>query len=607
MNDQLRDKLQLLPDKPGVYLMKDRTGRIIYVGKAKVLKNRVRSYFTGSHDRKTELLVSNIADFEYIVTDTVVEALVLECNLIKQHTPQYNIMLRDDKAYPYIKITNEPHPRLEIVRRIGRDKAKYFGPYPNATSAAETKRLLERLYPLRKCRQLKKQVCLYYHIGQCLAPCEFKVEPEVYQTMTDEIARFLNGGHREMIRDLEARMHAAAEALKFERASELRDLIHHIERVMEQQKITAVDRVDRDVFGFYADKGYLCVQVFYVRQGKMIERSVNIMRHYNEPAEDFMSYVEQFYYEQPDVPKEILLPAGVNAEPLQAWLKAKCLQPQRGEKRQLVTLASENARLALDERLRLMEKDMDRTLGAVISLGEVLGIERPDRIEAFDNSNLQGTDAVAAMVTFIDGKPSRKDYRKYKIRTVQGPDDYASMREIIRRRYTRVLKEKLPLPDLIVIDGGRGQLAAALDVLGNELDLDIPVCGLAKDSRHKTSQLFFRDDEQPVAIDRYSPAFHLLERIQDEVHRFAITFHRQTRKKTGLGSVLDEIPGVGPARRRQLLKAFGSITAIRDASPEAFAAIGIPRSLAERIVQHLQSASGVSNGSAHGADNMSTD
>lgn len=588
MMQAVRDKLQIVPTSPGVYLMKNARGVIIYVGKAKVLRNRVRSYFSGSHDAKTQLMVSHVSDFEYIVTDTVVEALVLECNLIKQHTPQFNIMLRDDKTYPYIKISNETHPRLEIVRRVQNDKAKYFGPYPNATSASETKKLLERLYPLRKCKRLKKKVCLYYHIGQCLAPCEFAVTTETYDNIVREIAAFLNGGHRTLVRELKAKMEREAEALRFERAKDLRDLIAHIDRVMQEQKITASDQVNRDVFGFHAIKGLLCVQVFYVRAGKLIERSVNIMRHFNEPADDFMSYVEQFYYQQGDVPKEILLPQDCQSDALQDWLGAKCLQPQRGEKRQLVDLACENAKVALEERLRLMEKDMDRTLGAVLELGERLAIPPPHRIEAFDNSNIQGADPVAAMVVFVDGKPCRQDYRKYKIRTVRGADDYASMREVIRRRYARVLKDKLPLPDLIVIDGGKGQLAAALDVLENELDLEIPVCGLAKDDKHRTSQLFFGDEDGPVTIDRHSQAFYLLERVQDEVHRYAITFHRQLRKKTGLSSVLDDVPGIGPERRKKILKHFGSVAQIRNADPAEFVAIGIGLKRAQQIVEYLR-------------------
>ncbi|MCY0888853.1 MAG: excinuclease ABC subunit UvrC [Alicyclobacillaceae bacterium] len=588
MNEQLADKLRLLPDKPGVYLMKDERGVVIYVGKAKVLKNRVKSYFTGSHDAKTQLLVSRIADFEYVVTDTVVEALVLECNFIKQYSPQYNIMLRDDKTYPYIKITHERHPKLEIVRRVKNDKAKYFGPYPNASSAQATKKLLDKLYPLRKCKTLKKQVCLYYHIGQCLAPCEFPVEEDQYRTMLKEMTSFLNGGQSHRLAELQEQMESAAERLEFERAAELRDLIAHVERVMQEQKITVSDLVDRDVFGYYAERGLICFQVFYVRAGKLIERSVSIVKHYSAPEEDFLSYVEQFYHQGSTIPKEILLPHGIPSETLEDWLGAKCLHPLRGQKRQLVELACENAKVALTEKLRLMERDMDRTLGAVFELGDVLAIPTPTRIEAFDNSNIQGTNPVAAMVVFVDGKPLPSEYRKYKIKTVAGADDYESMREVVRRRYLRVLREKLQLPELIVIDGGKAHLAAVLDVLENELDLDIPVCGLAKDDRHRTHQLFFRDEEQPVPLDRHSQAFYLLERVQEEVHRYAITFHRQVRSKTGLQSVLDGIPGVGPARKRALLKHFGSLRAMRSADASDFRALGIGDRLAETILQHIR-------------------
>lgn len=588
MNDLIHNKLVLLPTQPGVYLMKDSRGSVIYVGKAKVLRNRVRSYFSGSHDRKTQTLVGHIADFEYIVTDNVVEALLLECNLIKQFTPTYNIMLRDDKAYPYIKLTQERHPRLEIVRKVHNDQAKYFGPYPNATAAADTKRLLERLYPLRKCRKLKKQVCLYYHIGQCLAPCEFSVEPATYEAMAKEITAFLNGGHKEIVLRLQQQMNDEAQRLNFERAGELRDLIRHIDQVMESQRVTRVDDVDRDVFGYQADRGLLCVQVFYVRSGKVIERSVDIMQHFDQPSEDFMSYVEQFYYGQGDVPKEVLLPQGVASDALSEWLPAKCLQPQRGAKRQLVDWACENAKVALTERLRLMEQHMDRTLGAVMELGDVMGIPVPHRIEMFDNSNIQGADPVAAMVVFIDGKPAKEQYRKYKIRTVRGANDYASMREVIRRRYTRVLREKGQLPDLIVVDGGKTHIAAVMDVLENELDLDVPICGLAKDIRHKTNQLFYRDDPEPVRIERHSQAFYLLERIQEEVHRFAITFHRQVRTKHSFVSQLEEVPGVGPARRKRLLQHFGSLTALQNATVEQLAEVGIGESLARSILAHLQ-------------------
>ncbi|ATY86430.1 excinuclease ABC subunit C [Kyrpidia spormannii] len=584
----LKEKLALLPGKPGVYLMKDAEGRVIYVGKAKTLKNRVRSYFTGSHDAKTQKLVSEIRDFEYIVTDNAVEALILECNLIKQHQPPFNIMLRDDKSYPYIKITREEHPRLEIVRRMAKDGASYFGPYPNSGSAMETKRLLDRLYPLRKCRNLKKKVCLYYHIGQCLAPCEYPVDPERYEAIRKDIGRFLNGGHGEIVEELERRMHEEAEALRFERAKELRDLIQHIGRVMEKQKIVFQDQVDRDVFGFYAERGRMCVQVFFIRGGKLIERAVQIFPFYNDPLEDFGSYVAQFYFEETERPKEVYLPEGVETDVLGEWLGARVVVPKRGPKRQLVEMACENARIALQEKLALEERDLERTVGAVRELGDVLAIAAPRRIEAFDNSNLQGTDPVAAMVVFVDGQPAKKEYRKFKIKTVQGPDDYASMREVIRRRYTRVLREKLPLPDLIVVDGGRGQIGAALEVLQDELDLEIPVCGLAKDDRHRTDQLFLGDDPVPVPIDRHSQGFYLLQRIQEEVHRFAITFHRQTRGKRIMHSVLDDIPGIGEKRKRKLLQHFGSVEAIRQASVEEFRQAGIGDRLAEQILQALK-------------------
>lgn len=569
--------------------MKDERGSVIYVGKAKVLKNRVRSYFTGSHDGKTQLLVSHIADFEYIVTDTVAEALVLECNLIKHYNPHYNIMLRDDKTYPYIKITKEEHPRLEIVRKVQKDKAAYFGPYPSGGAAAETKKLLDRLYPLRKCKKLKPKVCLYYHIGQCLAPCEFAVSEKTYQSIVKEITDFLSGGYEKIAAELQQKMQVEAEALHFERAAELRDLIAQIERVMESQKVTLSDHMDRDVFGAYAEKGYLSIQVFIMRQGKMIERSAAVFRHHGTEAEDIASYIAQFYFDNPDVPKEIWLPQDVDVEGLQEFLGARILQPKRGKKYELVELAARNARIALEEKLRLMERDERRTVSAMQELADAFGLAQLRRIEAFDNSNTQGTDPVAAMVVFIDGQPARSEYRKFKIKTVVGPDDYSSMREVIRRRYTRVLKEHLSLPDLIMVDGGKGQIAAAIDVLENELALDIPVCGLAKDDRHRSHQVFLGEEVEPLSLDHASPAFHLLQRIQDEVHRFAITFHRGTRQKNALHSLLDEIPGIGEARRKQLLRHFGSLAEMKNASLEEFRKAGIGDRLARQIMAHLQS------------------
>ncbi|CAM4373588.1 excinuclease ABC subunit UvrC [Paenibacillus phoenicis] len=596
--ERIQHKLALLPDSPGCYLMKNKDGKIIYVGKAKVLKNRVRSYFTGSHNGKTQLLVSEIRDFEYIVTASNMEALILECNLIKEHHPRYNILLKDDKTFPYIKITNEPHPRLEVTRRVLKDKAKYFGPYPNAYAAQQTKKLLDRMYPLRKCNVMPKEVCLYYHIGQCLAPCVHEVEKETYEKMTQEIVSFLSGGHEEIKKELERKMHEAAEALQFERAKELRDQIINIDALMEKQKITVTDAKDRDVFGYAVDKGWMCVQILYMRQGKMIERHASVFPFYGDAYGDFMSYVTQYYSDNPALPQEILLPekpedqeeAGALDAPtaLQEWLGVKTLVPQRGLKRQMTKMAEENARVTLDEKFRLIERDEERTSKAAENLGKAIGLESVSRIEAFDNSNIQGSNPVSAMVVFIDGKPAKKEYRKYKVKTVKGPDDYETMREVIRRRYERVLKENLPRPDLIVVDGGKGQISAATDVLENELGLHIPVCGLVKDAKHKTAQLMAFDPPEPVYLPRDSQEFYLLQRIQDEVHRFAISFHREQRAKSMVASRLDSIPGIGEKRRKALLKHFGSLKKIKEASVEDFRPLSIGDKLARQILNALR-------------------
>ncbi|MEK4107554.1 excinuclease ABC subunit UvrC [Paenibacillus sp. FSL R10-2791] len=643
--DNIRNKLALLPDLPGCYLMKNQEGTIIYVGKAKVLKNRVRSYFTGSHNGKTQRLVANIADFEYIVTSSNMEALILECNLIKKHMPRYNVLLKDDRTFPYIKITNETHPRLEVTRRVIKDKAKYFGPYPNAYAAQQTKKLLDRMYPLRKCGVMPKEVCLYYHMGQCLAPCEKEVQKSEYEQITQDIAAFLGGGHEAVKKDLQQKMQEAAEELYFERAKELRDQIIHIDALMEKQKINTTDTKDRDVFGYAVDKGWMCVQILYMRQGKMIQRHSSVFPFYGEAYSDFMSYVTQYYSDNPALPQEILLPdvldeeslANKEAKPeitiaapaeadlqqgedtpesaeeaearataeeeaaaagivdaaggasiLQEWLGIKVLVPQRGLKKQMVGMACQNARVAIDEKFRLIERDEERTSGAAISLGESLGLERLSRIEAFDNSNIQGTNPVSAMVVFIDGKPARKEYRKYKVRTVVGADDYGTMREVIRRRYERVLKENLPIPDLIVVDGGKGQISSAIDILENELGLFIPVCGLVKDDKHKTAQLLVGDPPEPVALARDSQEFYLLQRIQDEVHRFAITFHREQRGKSMVTSKLDSIPGIGEKRRKALLKHFGSLKKIKEASVDDFRTLSIGEKLARQILDALK-------------------
>jgi len=589
LNETIRNKLALLPAQPGCYLMKDRQGTIIYVGKAKILKNRVRSYFSGSHDAKTQRLVSEIEDFEYIVTSSNIEALILEINLIKKHDPKYNIMLKDDKTYPYIKLTHERHPRLITTRKVKKDKGKYFGPYPNVQAANETKKLLDRLYPLRKCTNMPDRVCLYYHLGQCLAPCVNEVKEETYKEITDQITRFLNGGYTEIKKELEEKMHEAAEKLEFERAKEYRDQIANIEMTMEKQKITMTDFTDRDIFGYAVDKGWMCVQVFFMRQGKLIERDVSLFPSYDEPEEEFLSYLGQFYAKPEHIkPKEVLITEKADRELAEQLLEIKVLQPKKGQKRELVLMAEKNAKIALKEKFALIERDEERTIKAVENLGEKLGIYTPHRIEAFDNSNIQGTNPVSAMVVFVDGKPAKKEYRKYKIKTVEGPDDYESMREVIRRRYIRALRENLPLPDLIIIDGGKGQIDAARDVLENELGLEIPLGGLAKDEKHNTSQLLFGNPLEVVPLGRNSQEFYLLQRIQDEVHRFAITFHRELRGKSAFQSALDDIPGIGPKRKKQLLRHFGSLKKMKQAKLEEFVEAGIPRPVSETLIKKLQ-------------------
>ncbi len=552
------------------------------------MKNRVRSYFRGSHDTKTERLVSEIDDFEYIVTESNIEALLLEINLIHKNNPKYNIMLKDDKTYPFIKITNEKYPRLMITRKVLKDKALYFGPYPDVNAANETKKLLDRLFPLRKCNPSQKTPCLYYHLGQCLCPYAFDVDPQVYKDMVEEIKGFLSGGHTEIQDRLQEKMAYAAAHMEFEKAAEFRDQIKAIETVMTRQKMTNVDLIDRDVFGYAVDKGWMCVQVFFVRQGKLIERDVSIFPFYDDASEAFLTFIGQFYQENEHfVPKEVLIPDDIDKESVEALLATKVLQPQRGEKKKLVKLASKNAAVALNEKFDLIVRKQERTIGAVEKLGNAMNIPAPIRIEAFDNSNIMGTNPVSAMVVFIDGRPAKNEYRKYKIKTVQGPDDYASMREVIYRRYSRVLKEGLPFPDLILIDGGKGQVDVAKDVLANQLGVDIPVAGLAKNDKHKTSELLFGPNLEVVPLERNSQEFFLLQRIQDEVHRFAITFHRQLRSKNSFASKLDNIEGLGPKRKKNLLKEFKSLKNITAASVEELRKAGLPETVAKNVYRHL--------------------
>ena len=588
MNNLIKSKLELLPTSPGCYIHKDKNGTIIYVGKAKNLRNRVRSYFRGSHDTKTEALVSEIVDFEFIVTESNIEALLLEINLIKENKPKYNIMLKDDKSYPFIKITDERYPRLIITRQVKKDGGLYFGPYPDVGAANEIKRLLDRIFPFRKCTNPPSKVCFYYHLGQCMAHTVCHKDEAYFKGMAQEVSDFLKGQDDKIIDELKLKMTTAAQNMEFERAAEYRDLIQAIGTLRTKQRVMAKDLQNRDVFGYYVDKGWMCVQVFFVRQGKLIERDVNLFPYYNDPDEDFLTYVGQFYQEKSHlIPNEILIPQDIDEEAVKALVDTKVLKPQRGEKKQLVNLAIKNARVSLEQKFNLLEKSMEKTQGAIENLGKLLQIPTPVRIESFDNSNIMGTSPVSAMVVFVNGKPSKKDYRKYKIKTVVGPDDYASMREVIRRRYSRVMRDGLTPPDLIVIDGGQGQVNVAKQVIQEELGLDIPIAGLQKNDKHQTHELLFGDPLQVIELSRTSQEFFLLQRIQDEVHRFAITFHRQLRSKNSFSSQLDGIEGLGPKRKQLLMKHFKSLTKIKEATVDEIVTVDIPRAVAEAVQAKL--------------------
>ena len=588
MNELIKHKLELLPDSPGCYIHKDKNGKIIYVGKAKNLKNRVRSYFHGSHNTKTDLLVSEIEDFEYIVTGSNTEALLLEINLIQENLPKYNIKLKDDKSYPFIKITvNEQYPRLMITRQIKKDGAMYFGPYPDSGAATEIKRLLDRIFPFKKCTNPANKVCFYYHLGQCKAHTICHVDHDYFVAMAQDVKNFLNGQDNKIVDGLKEKMQKASDMLEFERAAEYRDLLQAISTLRTKQRVMNQDMMDRDIFGYYVDKGWMCVQVFFVRQGKLIQRDVNMFPYYNDPEEDFLTYVGQFYRDSKHfIPKEVFIPQDIDEELVKAVVDTKVIKPQRGEKKQLVNLATKNARVSLQQKFDLLEKDIRKTHGAIENISELLNIPKPVRIEAFDNSNIQGTSPVAGMVVFVNGKPSKKDYRKFKIKTVVGPDDYASMREVIYRRYSRVMKDGLTPPDLIIIDGGQGQVNVARDVIENKLGLDIPIAGLQKNDKHQTHELLFGDPLEVVKLPRNSEEFFLLQRIQDEVHRFAITF-RQLRSKNSFSSKLDGIAGLGPKRKQLLMKHFKSLPSIQKADVDDIINCGVPRNVAIAVKEKL--------------------
>ena len=568
---------------PGCYLMKNTDGKVIYVGKARKLKNRVSSYFTGAHNYKTTKLVDHIWDFDYIVTGSEKEALLLEINLIKDYTPEYNIMFMDNTYYPYIELTDETHPRLKIVRKTKNKKNKYFGPYPDATAARNTFKLLNKLYPLRKCNHVPDKPCLYYSLHQCLGPCINEVDKSQYDEIRKELISFIHGNTKSKIDELTEKMMTASENLQFELAKEYRDLIRSIEYVTAKQNVQFGDYKDRDILGYFIDKGYISIQLFFMREGKLLYHDFNLEPVGEDFEEDLIRFLVTYYQTHPE-PYELLIPQDVDLELLTEILSCHVLQPQRGDKKSLVEMANKNAKEALEKKFLLKEKTDEKTILPIIELGQKLSIDTPHTIELYDNSNIQGAYAVAGMVVYKDGVPSKKDYRKYKIKTVEGPDDYASMKEVIYRRYYRLLMEQKEMADLIIVDGGLGQIKVAKEVI-DSLNLSVHICGLSKDDKHSTAMLLDENGNQ-VPIDTKSPLFFLLTRMQDEVHRYAISFHRQVRSKSLFSSILDEVEGIGEARKKKLLNHFKSVKKMKEASLEELEAV-IPKNTAAKLYEVL--------------------
>lgn len=594
----LQDELKKLPDLPGVYIMHDKSDAIIYIGKALSLRKRVRQYFQPSHNEgiKKKQMVEHIERFEYIITDSELEALVLECNLIKEHTPKYNTMLRDDKSYPYIRVTvGEDFPRVLFSRQMKKDKSKYFGPYTSAGAVKDTIDLINKIYRIRTCnRNLPRDIgldraCLNYHIHQCDAPCQGAISKEEYAEKIQGVMEFLNGNYAPVIRDLEAKMNQASMDMEFEKAIEYRELLSSVKQIAQKQKITNTDGEDKDIIALAADDVDAVVQVFFIRSGKLIGRDhFHVRVGTDETRNDILStFIKQFYSGTPFIPREILLQEAIlDADLVEEWLgkkrgtKVTIHTPQKGMKNKLVELAAKNAQLVLDQDKEKIKREEGRTIGAVKEIESLLGLKGLNRMEAFDISNINGFETVGSMVVYEKGKPKRSDYRKFKLRTVTGPDDYASMHEVLTRRFKHGMDEQRELvendlpeevgsftrfPDIIMMDGGRGQVNICLQVL-DELGLDIPVCGMVKDDNHRTRGLYYNNIEIP--IDRHGEAFQLITRIQDEAHRFAIEYHRSLRSKSQVKSVLDDIPGIGPTRRKALMKKFQSLENIRNASIE---------------------------------------
>lgn len=577
---KIEDKLKILPAMPGCYLMKNKDGDIIYVGKAKKLKQRVRQYFVGAHDFKTTRLVSNIDDFEYIVTSSEKEALLLEINLIKKHTPPYNIMFMDDKSYPYLKLTKENAPVLKVVRNTKDRKAHYFGPFPDSGAAWETAKLLNRIYPLRKCRRMPKKECLYYHMGQCLAPCIRDIDERVYADMVSGIQKFMRGDVREMLDTLHREMEQASEELLFEKAQEKLSLIHAIEHVTAKQQIDFKDRKDRDVFGYYVDKGYISIQGFFLRGGKLLERTLSIEPLYENEADTFVSFILQYYANNP-LPQEILIPKEYDITHLEEILDTKILQPLRGDKLKLVDMVLANAKNAHEQKFELVERKESRRYEGMEQLCNLLQKEI-HRIELFDNSHISGTHNVSGMVVYRDGEPSKKDYRTFRLG--EYISDLDSMKEVIYRRYFRLLKEGARFPDLLIVDGGYLQIEAAREII-EALDIPLTICGLVKDDNHRTSNLMDVNGNI-LPVKRDSSLFFLLTQMQDEVHRFAISYHRKLRGKAMTKSILDEVEGIGEVRKKEIWKHFKSLKRLKEATIEEIRQV-VPEKVAQNIYNIL--------------------
>ncbi len=581
----IQEKLNLVPHSPGCYLMKNEKGIIIYVGKAKDLKNRLNSYFHSSHTGKTAKLVSEIRDFEYIVVTSETESLILELNLIKKHDPKYNILLRDDKSYPYIELTNEKVPRLLVVRNFNRKKkqTRLFGPYPNVVAARKTVNLLNRIYPLRKCRTYSKRPCLYYHINQCLGYCANNVPKEKIENMEKDIIKFLKGDHELVTKKIKEEIELESKELHYEKALELKELLDYINITLVKQKVEITDELDRDIFGYYSDSNYLSIFVFFIRGSKIAQHHHTIIPLIDKVDEELTRYIAKFY-ETSLLPKEVLVPQIVHNTLLEDYLHIKVRQPEKGTKKKLIEMASNNAKRELEEKITLLLKNEEKINEANESLRIVLNMDKLERIEIFDNAHLFGTYNVSGMVVFIDGKPAKNEYRKYKV-SVDKNDDYGTMREVVYRRYFRVLKDNLPKPDLIIVDGGIGQINVAKEVL-DSLNIDVKLVGLKKDDKHTTNALLTTTEE--IAIEKRSSLFHYLERLQDEVHNFTINYHKQIRSKGAYASILDNIQGIGEKRKKELIKKYKTLDNVKKQSVKELESI-IPTKVAEELLETLHS------------------